>query len=305
MIYSVIIPTKDGAETLPALLAALSTQKTEAQVEIVAVDSGSRDESVKLLQNAGARVIEIEPSEFGHGKTRNLGISESKGEFLFLLSQDAVPGAYDYLDRLRIPLRDDEKVAASFAKQLPRAGADPLEKLRWKNAPMGSEEPHMTGPFTAAQFDAMDPDAQRAACEFHSAACCIRRSVWNEIPLPDVDIGEDVAWARQILRSGYKIAYEPWGFVFHSHHRPLSEEADRIAREAALEYEIFGRAPVTGPVEAAIKSVAWALGDAAAVALGRSGSLTERVRAARRAARFARVRAGSLYKGYKKGKKGS
>ena len=50
MIYSVIIPTKDGAETLPALLAALATQKTDAQVEILAIDSGSRDGSVALLK---------------------------------------------------------------------------------------------------------------------------------------------------------------------------------------------------------------------------------------------------------------
>ena len=300
MIYSVVIPTKDGAETLPALLEALAAQKTDAQVEILAIDSGSRDGSVALLKKAGAQVIEIAPAEFAHGRTRNRAIAESKGEFVFLLSQDAVPGAYDYLGRLHIPLRDDPQVAASFAKQLPRAGADPLEKLRWKNAPMGSEEPHVTGPFTPAAFSAMAPDAQRAACEFHSAACCIRRSVWEQIPLPEVNIGEDVAWAREVLRAGYKIAYEPWGFVFHSHHRPLSEEADRIEREAALEWELFGRAPVKNPVDAAIKSLEWAAGDAAAIAFGRAGSLSERARAARRAARFARVRASSLYKGYKK-----
>ena len=51
-----IIVTHDGVTWLPEVVAALSAQKHQAD-EIVAVDNGSKDTSIKLLNNAGISVI--------------------------------------------------------------------------------------------------------------------------------------------------------------------------------------------------------------------------------------------------------
>ena len=67
---SVVIPVKDGGPLLERVLAAVARQRP---LELIVIDSGSRDGSAQAARAAGARVIEIEPGEFGHGRTRNMG----------------------------------------------------------------------------------------------------------------------------------------------------------------------------------------------------------------------------------------
>ena len=45
---------------------------------MLVVDSGSRDGSVEIARAHGARVIEIAPAEFGHGRTRNLAAEQRR-----------------------------------------------------------------------------------------------------------------------------------------------------------------------------------------------------------------------------------
>ena len=94
---SVVLPTKNGTATLPALLDALDEQRTTFPLEVVAIDSGSRDGTRDLLALRVDRLIEIAPSEFDHGTTRNLGIEASRGELVVLLVQDAIPASADWL----------------------------------------------------------------------------------------------------------------------------------------------------------------------------------------------------------------
>ena len=86
---SVVIPTKDGAATLPALLDALERQRVDVEVELVVVDSGSTDGTVALARERAHRLITIPPGEFNHGLTRNRGIEASRGDLVVLLVQDA------------------------------------------------------------------------------------------------------------------------------------------------------------------------------------------------------------------------
>ena len=76
---SVVVPVKDGARHLEELLPAIASQRIDADVEILVIDSGSTDGSPALARSLGATVIEIEPGEFGHGRTRNLAAFESDG----------------------------------------------------------------------------------------------------------------------------------------------------------------------------------------------------------------------------------
>ena len=76
-VVSVVVPVKNGARYLAELLDAISRQRIDAAVEVLVVDSGSSDGSLDIARAAGARVIEIEPSEFGHGSTRNLAAGEA------------------------------------------------------------------------------------------------------------------------------------------------------------------------------------------------------------------------------------
>ena len=299
MTYSVLLPVRGGAATLPALLAALRAQKTAVPVEILSADSGSRDGSVDLLRQAGATVIEIPPAEFSHGRTRNFLASKSRGEFIFLLSQDAVPEGEDYLEALVRPLKENPAVAGAFARQLPRSEAGALERLRWQRSPAGGAEARLIRLESPQAFSSLPPATQREICEFHSAACVIRRAVWEKIPFPDVPIGEDVAWARSTLLAGHALAFEPRAGVRHSHHRPLGEEFWRIHEEAALEWRLFRHAPVRSLAGALGRGIAWGACDAGAILRGRAGGSSGRLAGAGRALAFGWVRAWALRSGYR------
>ena len=73
---SVVIPVRDGGGDLERCLAGIAAQRIEEEVEVVVVDSGSSDGSVDVARAAGAVVTEIGPAEFGHGRTRNLGVRD-------------------------------------------------------------------------------------------------------------------------------------------------------------------------------------------------------------------------------------
>ncbi|HET8592797.1 MAG TPA: glycosyltransferase, partial [Solirubrobacterales bacterium] len=70
---SVVIPVRNGGEPMRRCLEAIRAQEVADEVEIVVVDSGSTDGTQELARSFGARVHEIEPHEFNHGATRNLG----------------------------------------------------------------------------------------------------------------------------------------------------------------------------------------------------------------------------------------
>ncbi|HEX6724380.1 MAG TPA: glycosyltransferase, partial [Gaiella sp.] len=87
---SVVIPVKDGGADLARCLAGIAAQGIEEEVEIVVVDSGSTDGGPERARAAGAVVHEIPAEEFGHGRTRNLGVELARGDTVVFTSQDAV-----------------------------------------------------------------------------------------------------------------------------------------------------------------------------------------------------------------------
>src|ERR1017187_8119368 len=95
---TVAIPVRDGAAYLERTLEALAGQ-TVAH-ELLICDSGSRDDSRGLARARGARVLEIPPSRFSHGGTRNLLMREAAGAHVAFLTQDAEPADERWLERL-------------------------------------------------------------------------------------------------------------------------------------------------------------------------------------------------------------
>src|SRR4051812_36862364 len=88
---TVAIPTLNGMSTLPDVIARVRAQQVDADVELLAVDSGSGDGTREHLRQVADRVIELRPGEFNHGTTRNLAVEEARGELVVMLVQDAAP----------------------------------------------------------------------------------------------------------------------------------------------------------------------------------------------------------------------
>jgi rhamnosyltransferase len=86
---SVVIPTLDAGPEFAHTLAAVRAQAGVGEVELIVLDSESRDRTVELARNAGARVRRIVRSTFNHGHTRNVGAALARGRFVAFLTQDA------------------------------------------------------------------------------------------------------------------------------------------------------------------------------------------------------------------------
>src|SRR4051812_20521575 len=103
MRVSIIIPTLNGAAPLPALLSAVGRVR-DAHLEIVAIDSGSRDDAVALLGEAGARILALGGVRFGHASARNRAAAQASGETLLFMTQDGEPVGDGWLAALVEPL---------------------------------------------------------------------------------------------------------------------------------------------------------------------------------------------------------
>ena len=97
---SVLIPVKNGGALFGLVLDAVLKQQAPWPFEVIVVDSGSSDTSVMQARQRGVQVIEIPPTEFGHGRTRNLLASLSQGDFLVFITQDARPASDHWLQQL-------------------------------------------------------------------------------------------------------------------------------------------------------------------------------------------------------------
>ncbi len=83
MTVSVIIPTLNEARRLSGLLTRLRADS--ADIEIIVVDGGSRDETCAVARSAGARVMQ---SARGRGQQIRTGAEAASGEILWFLHAD-------------------------------------------------------------------------------------------------------------------------------------------------------------------------------------------------------------------------
>jgi rhamnosyltransferase len=236
---SIVLPTRDGAATLPAVLDAIARQQVNFAFEVVAVDSGSTDGTVALLQSRVDRVVTVPAGSFDHGLTRNLGIREARGEFVVLLVQDAVPVSDSWLAALTAPLFGDPRVAGAFARQLPRPEAGAVTRHYRDRWLASSHVPRTVSIASLAELDALDPPARLERCAFDNVCSCIRRSTWTQFPFRRTPIAEDVGWAKEVLLAGHTLAYVPAAQVTHSHDRSATYEFRRTYVLHRRLYELF------------------------------------------------------------------
>ncbi len=87
---SVVIPAKNEARTIAALVAAVLEQCPEgAEIEVLVVDDGSTDDTVRVAREAGAKVIRSEGSGGGNpARARNQGAAASRGDPIVFLDAD-------------------------------------------------------------------------------------------------------------------------------------------------------------------------------------------------------------------------
>jgi rhamnosyltransferase len=243
-VVSILVPTWNGVATLPALLAGIAAQSVDVAVETVVVDSGSTDGTLDLVSGRVDRLLRVEPRRFNHGLTRNAGIAECRGELVVLLVQDATPATPQWLGALISPFQTDERLAGSFARQIPRPAASALTRYYAMRYLASEETPRVATVAGREAFLALTPAERLELCTFDNVCSCVRRAVWAKHPFAETPIAEDLEWAQEVLLAGYRLAYAPEAAVLHSHERSATYEFKRTYLVHHRLYTLFGLATI-------------------------------------------------------------
>ena len=230
---AVVVPVKDGSRYLAELLDALSR---EAVDEVLVIDSGSRDDSVGIARAAGAEVLEIDPAEFGHGRTRNLGAERTSAEIVAFLTQDATP-VEGWRDALLEAFGAHDDVGVVYGPHLPRADTSPMIARELVEF-FATFAPHGGDPRVFAPGDPTFLSNVNAA---------YRRECWAELRFDDLPYSEDQAFGRAVAaHPRWRKAYAPRAGVLHAHDYPPAEfmrryfDEYRGLRETIGHVERFG-----------------------------------------------------------------
>lgn len=231
MLASVVIRTLDEQRHLPALLEMIACQETrDVDVEVLVVDSGSRDRTRAIAERHGCRIVSIEREHFSFGRSLNLGCGASAGELLVFVSGHCVPLDSLWLQHLIDPLLDGV-VVYSYGRQLGGTGSRFSESRLFRK-----------------QY----PEASRIPQEGYfcnNANAALLRSVWEKHPFDEESTGlEDMALAKELVRHGLRIGYVAEARVAHHHHESWNQVRWRFEREALALRHIMPQVHI-GPLD--------------------------------------------------------
>jgi glycosyltransferase involved in cell wall biosynthesis len=217
---SIIIRAYNEAEHIGQLLTGIMAQ-TVKDVQIILVDSGSTDETLKIANHFPVEVVAIRPEDFTFGRSLNAGIEHATGEFIVMASAHVYPVYPDWLEILLAPFKD-EKIGLTYGKQRGASATQFSEHQIFHRWFPDSSTSRQTTPFC------------------NNANAAIRRTLWQEHPYDETLPGlEDLAWGKWAQENGHFIAYCAEAEVIHVHNESLNGIYNRYRREGMAFKQIY------------------------------------------------------------------
>ncbi len=218
---SIIIPTRNGAKTLEKVLPAVFSQRSNEPFEVLIVDSESNDGTPELVKQFDVRFFPIRKKDFNHGATRQWAAEQAKGKYVLFLTQDATPVNEHWFSSLISAIESEKGAVGAYSRQIPYPDCHPMDAdgiLQW----FGPDRKiyYLDG----IHWENLSPMERRLSANFDDVSSCIHRETLLKYPFQPVPYGEDLEWAKRILKQGMKLVYEPSSIAHHSHRRsPLYE----------------------------------------------------------------------------------
>ncbi|MGI8584348.1 MAG: glycosyltransferase family 2 protein [Chitinophagaceae bacterium] len=237
---SVVIPVKNGDSWLNETISSILNQEVDGAIEIIAIDSGSTDDSLSILSKYPVTIININPEDFNHGLTRNLGAKLAKGKYIVMTVQDAKPANEKWLQYL-LEGFDDDNVAGVCGQQIVPHDTDknPIDWFRPISKP-GKRKYFFKD---VREFDNLKPEEKKTICSWDDVNAMYRKDILLQIPFRDVSFGEDALWAKDAIQNGLSIVYNTNAQVKHYHHETVDYTFRRSLSVHYYFYKLFGLKP--------------------------------------------------------------
>jgi glycosyltransferase involved in cell wall biosynthesis/SAM-dependent methyltransferase len=215
---SVILPTKNAGPDFRYTLEKIRQQKGISDIEIIIVDTGSSDDTLKIADHFNASIISIPPEQFNHGTTRNIGARHAHGEYVLFIVQDAIPAGDFWLYHLVSTIKKESVVAVS-CRQIPKSDADLFACSGiWNHYRILN----LTGDHVFClqdDFSTYSFNERRRIAGLDNVCSIIRKDIFDNYLFNAKDYGEDLDLGVRIVKDGYCIAFLSSAGVIHSHNR--------------------------------------------------------------------------------------
>ena len=217
---SIIIRAFNEEKHIGNLLEAIKGQDYR-DYEIILIDSGSTDDTLKIAEDKCDNVLKIDSQDFTFGYSLNMGCRQAKGKYIVIISAHALPTDSRWLGNLVAPFRDN-KVAMVYGRQIGNKSTRFSEKRDFErlfgNSPL--------------KFGVSSHYA-------NNANSAVRKEIWQKHHFNEYLFGlEDMEWAKFATKKGLSVVYNPEAAVYHIHDETWNQVFNRYRREAIAARQI-------------------------------------------------------------------
>jgi len=217
---SVVIRCYNEEAHIGRLLSGIMQQNGDTP-EIIVVDSGSTDATLSIAAQYPTRILNIDKEDFSFGHSLNVGCEAAGGDFLVFASAHVYPLYSDWLEHLVQPF-ENERIACVYGRQ------------------SGNEATKFSERQVFARWFPEQSDLNQDHPFCNNANAAVRRTVWERFRYDETLTGlEDLAWAKQVISAGLRVAYKADAEVVHVHEETRSQVLNRYRREAIAMKAIF------------------------------------------------------------------
>lgn len=239
-----VLVAHDGSRWLPEALSALASQ-TVAPARVVAVDTGSCDDSAALLRRATGSVLELpRTTAYAAAVATALATVPADTRWIWLLHDDCAP-ARDALTTLLRAAAADPSAAVLGPKVVDWDDPRVLVEIGCTTGWLGVRDSGLE----AGELDQGQHDAPRAVLAVGTAGVLIRRDVWDALGGLDAGLAgfrDDLDLGWRANAAGHRVVAVPSARVRHARaattgRRVLDSAPGRAAavdREAALQVSL-------------------------------------------------------------------
>ncbi len=217
---SVIIPTKNAGDDFEYTLRKMSKQEGVREIELIIIDSGSRDRTVDIAREFTENVFQIVPDDFHHARTRNFGAEMATGDFLVFTVQDAIPVGSQWLYKLISPLSQG-LVSAVSARQIPRSDSDFFAVWSYWNHDLrylGNDRDRVSH-ISPDAFQKLGIQEKRSLASLDNVCLGIAKKTFD-LYLFHSEYAEDFELGVRLISEGHPLMFQSSNAVIHSHNQP-------------------------------------------------------------------------------------
>ncbi len=213
---SIVILTKNGGNLFEESIRMIFSQQINFSYEVVIVDSGSTDGTLEFLKKYPVRIFYIKSEEFSFGKTRDFGFEQAQGEYIVSLSQDMVPKDGEWLQKLIVPLINNETDVVQGSYVVP----EDRRVFFWEK----------NGWFWyTSEWESFCRKYGDIGLSCTNLA--IKKSVWEKLKFGSAPMNEDKMLQKKLYSKGYRMKRQLDAVGYHGHRYNLISLMKRCENE--------------------------------------------------------------------------